>query len=167
MPAISFRPEFLDALLSGDKQQTTRSIPPVPPKRPRFKKGDVLQVYNQQRKRIADKPLLRLTDEGYSKMVQLSRKSQSNYPSLPYADPPYPAHFLGRVCITEVCQITPHEMPETALTAWALADGFNSFAAAWCWFEIRYGAKWMHQPWMVVKWDGWLERYFEPYEVIR
>ena len=160
MPAISFDPKFLDALLSGEKQQTTRA------QTSRIKVGDVCTIYNQQRRRIMDKPLRRLTDEGYYKMEQLSNR---NYPTVPSTNPilQYPAHFLGKVEITEIYEIHPHLMSDRPLEEWARADGFPDFASARCWFEIRYGARWMHQLWTVVRWEGWLERYFEPYEVIR
>jgi len=76
----------------------------------------------------------------------------------------YHAHFLGKVEITEVYDIHPCEMSGEELEAWARADGFHNFAVARCWFEIRYGACWMHQYWTVVCWHGWVERYFEPME---
>jgi hypothetical protein len=28
------------------------------------------------------------------------------------------------------------------------------------WFQRRYGDDWMHKIWTVIRWDGWLERYF-------
>jgi len=162
MTAISFQPEFLNALLSGSKQQTTRPVPPVPPKHPRFKVGDVAQIYNQQRRRIVDKPLRRLTDEGYYAMVRLSRRGQMNYPVPVAGIRDYNAHFLGRVRITEVYDIRPCEMTEAELNAWAVEDGFKDFASARCWFEIRYGARWMYQCWTIIRWTGWTEWYFKP-----
>jgi len=175
MPAISFQPEFLDALLSGSKQQTTRPVPPVPPKHPRFKVEDVLYVYNQQRKRISDKEVRQLSSSG----VRMVRSKLCGTIDHVYPDPPemipddlmvphvYYAHFLGKVKVMQTYEILPCSMQVKDLEQWAHHDGFGNFATARCWFEIRYGARWMHQYWSVIRWCGWLERYFEPYEVIR
>jgi hypothetical protein len=152
-PALSFQGGWLDKLLSGSKQQTTRQ------QTDRIKVDDIVHIYNQQRKRITDKPLRHLTEAGMA-MVQ------EGYPFIKsemYADG-FHAHFLGKVVITQVRNIIPIEMCGDDLNAWAVADGFADFATARCWFEIRYGAQWMHQRWTVIKWDGWLERYFEPEE---
>lgn len=175
MPAISFDPKFLDALLSGIKQQTTRSVPPDPPKRPRFQVGDIAHIYNQQRRRITEKAVRQMTGAGTTAMADRVNDPKYYYPvACPvvemsgYGDiPSYYAHLLGKVEITEVYDIHPHLMSDRPLEEWARADGFPDFASARCWFEIRYGARWMHQWFTVIRWDGWLERYFEPYEVIR
>jgi len=165
MPALSFQGEWLDKLLSGEKQQTTR--PPTD----RIKVGDVVHIYNQQRRRIKDKPLRRLTDEGYGKMEQLSRRGQMKYPSLPFAESVrlYPAHFLGKVEITKVYLFVPVEMATFELQNWAQADGFKdpnlgftAFEIADTWFRSRYGDDWMHKTWTVIRWNGWMVRYFEP-----
>lgn len=156
MPAISFQPGFLDSLLSGSKQQTTRPVPPVPPKHPRFKVGDVAHIYNQQRRRIRDKPLRRLTRDGIATMRMDRYPFPSTDPAMHYA------HFLGKVLIAEVYEIRPFLIHDRDLEVWAHRDGFSDFATARCWFEVRYGARWMHQYFTVVRWDGWLERYFEP-----
>jgi len=63
MPAISFQEEWINKLLNGTKQQTTRQ------QTARIKVGDVCHIYNQQRKKIISKPLRSLTDEGYGKMA--------------------------------------------------------------------------------------------------
>ncbi len=115
MHTISFMSEFIDALLSGTKRQTTRA------QTSRIKVGDVCTIYDQ-----------------------------------------YYTHLLGKVKITDVIDLHPCDMSQKEIEAWALADGFSNFATARCWFEIRYGARWMHQWWTVIRWDGWLERYFEP-----
>jgi hypothetical protein len=161
MPALSFQGEWLLKLLNGTKQQTTRQ------QTERIKAGDICNIYNQQRKEIIKKPLRNLTDEGYGKMAQLSHKSQGkHYPEVPFTTPDrqYPAHFLGRVKVIEVFDFRPCERNWQELEAWAWADGFQDFASARCWFEIRYGARWMHQAWTVIRWNGWAERYFEPEE---
>jgi hypothetical protein len=155
MPAISFQSEFLDALLSCEKQQTTRA------QTSRIKVGDVCTIYNQQRRRITDKALRRLTLKG---CFMVHDRGERDYPEYGAY---YHSHFLGKVEITEVYDIHPHLMSDRPLEEWAMADGFLDFASASCWFEIRYGARWMYQLWTVIRWDGWLERYFEPYEVIR
>lgn len=166
MPAISFQPEFLDALLSDRKQQTTRPVAPVSLKRPRFKVGDVAYIYNQQRRRIVDKPLRTATEIGMQMIHGMI--AAGRYPPFPldprgaYYNEKYYVHFLGRVEITEVFDFNPSEMNWQELEAWAWGDDFADFATARCWFEIRYGARWMHRYWTVVRWDGWLERYFEP-----
>ena len=160
MPAISFQSEVLDALLSCEKQQTTRKLSS------RIKVGDVCTIYNQQRRRIMDKPLRRLTDEGYYKMEQLSNR---NYPTVPSTNPilQYPAHFLGKVEITEVYDIIPSTLSGNELEVWAMRDGFDCWGDAFMWFESRYDDNWMEDMFTVCRWNGWLERYFEPYEVIR
>ena len=174
MPALSFGGEWLDKLLSGSKCQTTR------PQTDRIKVGDVCTIYNQQRRRIIDKPLRQLTMLG-------SRVYQQCIYNCSYPDPPemvsndfgfrhvYYAHLLGKVKITEVYNIHPCEMTEVKLKAWAVADGFKGFHpqtvppdrlydGANMWFQRRYGDDWMQRWWTVIPWDGWTERYFEPEE---
>lgn len=157
MPALSFQEEWLNKLLRGDKQQTTR------PQTDRIKVGDIVSMYNQQRRRIIDKPLLRLTADGVRVMTQKTVEGTYPYPPEWHTNKSY-AHFLGKVEISEVFDITPSEMHWQALEAWAWADGFKDFATARCWFEIRYGARWMHQTWTVIRWNDWQERYFKPEE---
>lgn len=169
MPAISFQPEFLDALLSGEKQQTTRA------QTSRIKVGDVVRIYNQQRSRIIDKPLRTATEIGMQMIHGMI--AAGRYPPFPldprgaYYNEKYYVHLLGRVEITDVYDIQPSRMSRYDLDLWARSDGFEDFNADFCdaetWFRMHYGEKWMHQLWTVVRWDGWLERYFEPYEVIR
>jgi hypothetical protein len=156
MPALSFQEAWINKLLRGDKQQTTR------PQTDRIKVGNIVSIYNQQRKKIFDKPLRSLTDEGYGKMEQLSHKRKLNYPAVPFTNPirQYPAHFLGRVGITEVYDMLP--LKNSSRSAWAKADGFDNFTAADTWFTSRYGDDWMNRWWTVIRWDGWMERYFEP-----
>ena len=43
---------------------------------------------------------------------------------------------------------------------WSYADGFNTFLDANEWFTMNYGDDWMDRTWHVIRWDGWLERYF-------
>ena len=161
MPAISFNPEFLDALLSGRKQQTPRPIPPVPPKvlpkRPLFKVGDVAHIYNQQRRRIVDKPLRLLTATG----LQMFRDGYPFVKTDRYTEGHH-AHFLGKVEIGYVSVILPCRMQDYALAAWAYRDGFMNFVDADVWFTDHYDECWIDRKWAVVGWDGWLERYFEP-----
>lgn len=171
MPALSFQGEWLDKLLSGSKQQTTRS------QTNRIKVGDICNIYNQQRKKIVSKPLRQLTDWGYGKMVRLANLGQRKYPPVPLLHQPqqYPAHFLGKVRITAVYEIHPCEMSKSDLQDWARADGFKDFHptvippdrlydGANMWFQRRYGEDWMRQAWTVIRWNGWIERYFEPGE---
>ena len=153
MPALSFQEEWINKLLRGDKQQTTR------PQTDRIKVGDIVSMYNQQRRRITDKPLLLLTAtglkmfrEGYP-FVKTDRYEEGHH-----------AHFLGKVEITEVYDIKPSVLAGAELEAWARLDGFDNFASARCWFEIRNGARWMQQMWTVIRWNGWQERYFKPEE---
>ena len=150
MPALSFQEEWIDSLLRGDKQQTTR------PQTDRIKVGDVCTLYNQQRRRITDKPLRRMTHRGIEVM------EERGYPFIPiFHQAMYHAHLLGKVEIAEVYDLHPAEMVLAAeLSTWALDDGFDSFTSARCWFETRYGARWMHRTWTVIRWDDWLERYF-------
>lgn len=155
MPAISFQEEWIDKLLSGKKQQTTRQ------QTERIKVGDVCSIYNQQRRRIIDKALRGLTDFGYGQMTQLSKRN-GKYPPLPFTNPirQYPAHLLGKVKITEVFDVLP--VNSCNRSAWAKHDGFDNFTCADTWFEKRYGENWMSKTWTVIRWDGWQERYFEP-----
>jgi hypothetical protein len=146
MPAISFQHEFLDALLSGSKRQTTRK------QTVRIKVGDVCHIYNQQRRRIIDKPMRKLTEYGHAAVC-------STYAGSFYRDS-YHAHFLGIVKITEVYDMCPCD--NSARSAWAKADGFTNFGVADKWFTARYGEDWYLQMWTVIQWDGWLERYFMP-----
>ena len=168
MPALSFQNEWLDKLLSGSKRQTTRS------QTDRIKVGDVCTIYNQQRKRITDKPLRRLSDRGRVEMTNRIFSEKYDYPpSLTGYDYwNYYAHLLGKVEIIDVHDIHPCEMTEAELEAWAVADGFKGFHPAAVppdrlydganmWFQRRYGDDWMQRWWTVERWDGWLERYFE------
>lgn len=169
MPAISFQSEFLDSLLSGEKQQTTRPVPPDPPKRPRFKVGDVAHVYNQQRSMIDKKPLRRLTPGGKEILPALRRLREwpMYYHGYESNWTYYYAHFLGKVEITEVYDILPSTLSGNELEVWAMRDGFDCWGDAFMWFESRYDDDWMEDMFTVCRWDGWQERYFEPYEVIR
>lgn len=164
MPAISFQHKFTDALLSGDKQQTTRQ------QTDRFKVGDIAHIYIEQRRRIAEKPLQRLTDLGFEVMRDRHCLSTSQL-----IEHEFHAHFLGKAILTEVYDMRPCDMSGEELKAWALADGFKSFypigvfpeqlcarePGANTWFTKRYGDDWTYQRWTVIKWEGWLERYFE------
>lgn len=158
MPALSFQEEWIDKLLSDTKQQTTR------PQTSRIKVGDIVHVYNQQRRRITDKPPRLLTAtglqmfrEGYP-FVKTDRHEEGHH-----------AHFLGKVAITEVYERTfdmmlirrsGHEW--RMANAWARSDGFKDFWGADTWFTAKHGDDWMQQTWTVIRWNGWLERYFEP-----
>jgi len=161
MSTLSFQPEYLDALLLCDKQQTTR------PLTDRFHVGDIGQIYIQQRRRITEKPLRRMTRRGsafvHSKIVA------GKYPEidghLRFGLSLYHAHFIGTVQITEVIDIRPCMMPSDCLELWAVDDGFADFSDANGWFSGRYGKDWGEHWWTVDIWDGWLERYFEPGEV--
>ena len=151
MPALSFQEEWLDKLLRGDKQQTTR------PQTTRIWIGDpIVHIYNQQRRRIADKPLRLLTKAGIAMMPMDRYPFPSNNPPMHYA------HFLGKVEITEVYDFVPMETHETELEAWAHADGFEDMINASDWFTHRYSNDWVYQTWTVIKWNGWTERYFKP-----
>jgi len=149
MPAISFQEMWLDDLLSGRKQQTTR------PQTDRFKVGNIAQLYIEQRRRIIDKPLRHMTVAG-SGMVY-----DRGYPllkGLGHHTTEYHAHFLGKVEITEVYDMIPYGNPIRSI--WAKEDGFDDFTAANTWFTKQYGDDWMLRTWTVVRWNGWVERYF-------
>jgi len=161
MPAISFQEMWLDALLSGRKKQTTRA-------NDRIKVDDICNIYNQQRRRIMDKPLRQMTPRGIEVMYERW------YPLTPDELPEgtYYAHFLGKVKIIDVHSMIPSEMSGENLEAWACADGFDGFSrldplggeheiTANEWFTMNYGDDWMDRTWTVIRWDGWLERYFE------
>ena len=75
------------------------------------------------------------------------------------AHPAFCAHSLGKVVITDIYDVLP--INSCGKEGWAKLDGFDNFAAADKWFEDKYGEDWMCQYWTVIRWDGWLERYFE------
>ena len=153
MPALSFQ-EWLDKLLDGTKQQTTR------PQTSRIKVGDICNIYNQQRRRITEKPMRQLTLSGVRMMRERRYPPHNKCPEYqPYEQS---AHFLGKVKITKVYDMCPCD--NSARSAWAKADGFSNFGMADKWFTARYGEDWYKQWWTVIRWDGWLERYFEPKE---
>ena len=162
MPALSFQEEWIDKLLSGSKQQTTR------PQTDRIKVGDVCSIYNQQRRKITDKMMLCTTPIGEEIILAKIRSEQ--YPAIPdevYVVPEYYAHFLGKVEITEVYErtfdmmlIRRSEHEWRMANAWALSDGFKDFWGADTWFTAKYGDDWMQQTWTVIRWNGWLEKYF-------
>ena len=154
MPALSFQGAWLDALLSSGKQQTTR------PQTDRFEVGDVVHIYNQQRRRITDKMLRRVTPLGEE--VILEKIMGGAYPKIPdrvVVVPEYYAHFLGKVLLTEVYDMIPAEC--SSQSAWAKADGFDNFTCADTWFTKQYDEYWIDLKWTVIRWNGWLERYFE------
>jgi len=155
MPAISFQGEWLDKLLSCEKQQTTRQ------QTDRFKVGDIMYMYIEQRRQITEKPLRRMTESG-SALVH-SKIGTGKYPEISgrerFGRSLYHAHFLGKVEITEVYDVLPTN--SCGKEAWATHDGFTDFTAADEWFESRYGEDWMARYWTVIRWDGWKERYFE------
>ena len=163
MPALSFQGEWLDKLLSGSKQQTTR------PQTDRFKVGYIVNVYNQQRRRITDKVMRRVTPLGEGVIIE--KIIAGTYPDIqdtrPTQDrtdrvvvvPNYYAHFLGKVEITEIYDMSPVDC--SGRSEWAKADGFTNFGCADTWFTKRYGENWYKQTWTVIRWDGWLERYFD------
>ena len=149
MPALSFQEEWLDALLSGSKRQTTR------PQTDRIKEGAICTIYNQQRRRITDKPLRQMTYEGIEMM------EERGYPLIPeFRRAEYHAHLLGKVEITEVYDMQP--LQNSHRNAWARADGFLNFTAADTWFTKRYDTAWADRWWTVIPWDRWTERYFLP-----
>ena len=156
MPALSFGGEWLDKLLSGSKRQTTR------PQTDRIKVGDVCTIYNQQRRRIVDKPLRKLTVFGNAEMCF------RGYPNVPLMLDDagfYHAHLLGKVEIAEVYDILPIQCT-CGENTWAKRDGFTGDHDAFVWFENRYGEGWVKRWWTVIRWGGWMERYFEPMEAI-
>ena len=178
MPAHTFGPEWLDPLLRGDKQGTTR------PQSGRIKVGDIVSIYIQQRRRITDKPVRQMTGAGTTAIANRVNDPRFNYPAecpiLPRGEhheiPYYYAHFIGKVKIDDVYDIHPCEMTGEELEAWAWADGFDGFhptgvfpeqlcslkPGANEWFMARYGDEWMQRWWTVERWHGWVERYFEP-----
>lgn len=172
MVAISFQDEFVDALLRGDKQQTTR-LSPEPPKLPRIKAGDIAQIYIKQRHTIISKPIRQMTGAGTTAMADRVNDSRYLYPTdcpvveMAYDDMPfYYAHFLGKVEIIKSYEIQPNKISDEELEAWAKADGFKNFAYADMWFMSQYDGRWMELTWTVSRWVGWSERYFEPMVVV-
>lgn len=165
MVAISFQEQFLDAILRGDKQQTTRK------QTERFKVGDTTQIYIKQRGRITDKPVRQMTGAGTTAIADRVNDPRYYYPPAcpvvkgsKYGDmPSYYAHFIGTAEITEVYEMCPCD--NSSRSAWAKADGFDNFACADTWFTKQHGHDWYQQIWTVIKWNGWLERYFQPSEV--
>jgi len=157
MPAQSFDPRFINALLSCEKQQTTRKPSPRH-KPPRIKINDTVQVYVDQRKPIRSKPLLELTGLGRLVMCRLSQIGKKNYPAPDSCM--YYAHYLGKIVVSDIFEIVPSSMSGEALEAWAWADNFKDFDAADAWFTDRYDAAWVDRVWTVQQWHGWIEQYF-------
>ena len=158
MPALSFGRRWIDDLLASIKQWTTR------PETDRIKAGDIVSIYIEQRRRILDKPLRRMTAIGIDMMYE------RGYPMIPaFHQAAYPAHFLGKVMIREVVPFKPsaHKGHGWHLfrEQWARQDGFSGFVAANEWFKRQYGTDWMQKPYTIIGWDGWLERYFSPGEL--
>lgn len=155
MPALSFQREWLDRLLLCEKQQTTR------PQTDRFQVGDTAHVYIEQRRRIIDKPLRRMTHAGVDAMYE------RGYPFIPeYHKAIYHAHFLGKVVLTEVYEILPSAMSGEEREAWAWADGFQDFDYADAWFMRNYDGRWVDRAWTAIRWIGWQEQYFVADEVL-
>lgn len=162
MSAISFQREFVDDLLSGSKQHTTR------PETDRFKVGDIVHVYIEQRNKIIDKPVRQMTGIGTTAMADRVNDINYLYPAAcpvnkdsKYGDmPSYYAHFLGKVEIAEVYNIHPCEMSTVDLETWARLDNFKNFVAADKWFIMHYGGNWTNLTWTAVRWNDWKEIYF-------
>jgi len=166
MPALSFKREWIDALLSGTKTQTTRK-PSSPGKPPRFVVGDLVMMYVEQRGKISTKPMYPTTAKGQNEIYQKILKGIYP-PSAPgrvrFSDlQSYYAHFLGIVTVSSVSTITPSEMTVEDLEAWAWADGFCDFDDGDRWFVKHYSYDhWDHQKWEVIHWAGWDIRYYDP-----
>lgn len=157
MPALSFQERWVDPVLRSDKEQSTR------PQTDRFKVGDVCHIYNQQRRRITDKMMRRVTPLGEEVIIE--KIVGGAYPEIPdrvVVVPEYYAHFLGKVEIMRVYNIRPCRMTGEELEAWAWADGFRNFVDADVWFMRQYDEYWIDLKWTVIKWNGWMVRYFEP-----
>lgn len=149
MPALSFGIEWLDPLLRSEKRQTTR------PETTRIKAGDIVNIYIQQRRRILNKPLRRMTHAGIDKMCE------RGYPMVPaFHQAAYPAHFIGVVEIAEVYPLCFCDLSPVELEVWALADGFPDTRSAEAWFVDQHGCDYPADPYTVIGWDCWLERYF-------
>ena len=158
MASLSFGPEFLDPLLLGEKQQSSR------PYTNRFHVGDLGQIYIQQRSPIATKPLRRLTPDGRAMISD--RIQQNGYPcKTSFSSDLYYAHFLGTIRIAEVVDIHPIGMEDDYLEAWSADDGFSTFSEADKWFTDMYNDTWMDHWWTVVLWDDWVDRYFDAGEI--
>lgn len=155
MPAQSYCEQWLDPLLLSEKEQTTC------PQTVRFHVGDTVHIYIEQRRRLLDKPLRRMTCAG------IDMAHGRGYPFIQeFHKAVYHAHFLGKVVLTEVYDIHPCEMSGEELEAWAWADGFHSPELADAWFVVQHDEDWKERWWTVTRWHGWLERYFQPGEVI-
>jgi hypothetical protein len=168
MPSYSFYREWIDPLLRCEIQQTTR------PQTDRFHIGvhigDTGYIYIEQRRRIIDKPLRTPTPAGEEFIFRMI-EDEGRYPQPElhprggYSVDPYYAHFLGTVKITEVYDLYPYNTPLDELGEWAHADGFDTFETADVWFTKQYDEEWDLRHWTVIRWQGWLERYFEPEEI--
>ena len=173
MPALSFRREWINALLTGDKTQTTRR--PTPAGKPsRFTVGDTASIYIEQRGKITSKPIYQTTKPG--RVLFFQKVLDGVYPSITANNPDhstcytdfgqYYAHFLGTVKIVEVKTIQPSQMTGEDLEAWAWADGFYDFDEGDRWFVKHHSTTtWSKQTWEVIRWNSWEQRYFEPTEV--
>lgn len=164
MPALSFKREWIDALLTGDKLQTTR--------KPRLGKpsvtvGDHVHVYVEQRGKIDSKPVYPTTPNGAFLIHQ--KILDGKYPN-PVAGIAqridldfYYAHYLGIVIVSAVETIHPSEMTSDELEDWAWRDGFRDFDEGDLWF-IRHHSdiSWSMQAWDVIRWTEWETLHYLP-----
>jgi len=164
MPALSFKREWINTLLSGGKTQTTRK-PTTPGKPPRIKPGDLCQIYIEQRRKISDKPIYPTTDLGRTHIYQkiLDGKYPNPVQSTIHYDDlgNYYAHFLGTVYVTNIYTLNPSNLGYEELNEWAWRDGFCNFDIGDQWFcKHHNNANWKQQRWDVIQWDTWEEKYY-------
>ena len=152
MLSISANANVLDDILSSKITKWTC------PYTTRFKVGSIGGLFIDQRKKLIDKPLRELTCVGYWEMVRLSHIGKRNYPAV--TSDSYPAHFLGRVEITEVHHIHPSDHTNMTISPKYLdLVGTDEFMTA------MHEKNWKRKTWTVVEWN-WIERYFKPGKVI-
>ena len=152
MKAVSFNLEFLDPLLSSQKQQTTRG------QTDKFSVGDEISIYYRLRMKISKKPIRELTPAGKLYYTEYITEGE---PVCPMADTYY-AHKLGEVVLTSVYDFKPvnYMCLGVFLRHWANEDDFVSFDAADTWFKKQYGCDWIYKNWTVISWQKWKEVYF-------
>ena len=167
MPALSFKREWIQALLTGSKTQTTRRPRIGRRKAPRIKEGDNVHVYVEQRRPISEKPVYPTTKNGRTLIYQ--KILDGRYPSpvedtISYTDlGSYYAHFLGIVEVTRILTLHPCDLTHDEKQEWAWADGFSDFDTGDKWFVKHHtDYAWTEQAWDVIQWSGWEKRYYEP-----
>lgn len=68
------------------------------------------------------------------------------------------SNYFGTAEVSNVRDFDPNLLSLDALEAWAIADGFESFAEADEWFTRVHSENWINKPWQIIYFEGdWLK----------